>query len=567
MIFDDSTAFIPLLAIAAVAFVSFFLLVIINRRKTARVSFIAYLADAVIFGGSLFTAIQTLSTGYFSDFSDILILSILIAAVLIVPYLVILCTFEPKKIEKLVPKFVNKKNSAAAQALQATDAAGEVKKGLSEDDKRLLNISRIFMEKATASYNDENGLTVLLDYINKTIEDETHADGAAILIVDEYDDVVTVKSFDGDFPPPYKLPSDMPHKPVRVATNFKFASFPLRDNLFGEIASSGKPELITKPEVDDRIYQNGPEEFLECGSYIVIPMKNGEYVIGLIALSRSHGKAKFNEEEFEDAKTLAGFAATAIQNVNTVKDVIEHNGITKETDLAIKIQNTLRPAKIPVIPGIQIGTYFEQNEGVCGDFYDIIPSRKDRVSFVVGDVAGKGMNSIVIMTMIRAMLRLVVNTKQTAGTILTWVNKGISAESFSTDHFGSCALINYDPVAKQIEYSTGGNTPIFLYSSEKGTIEKISKRSEPIGVEKTSEYENFVHDVKKDDIMVVYTDGLVEALSEEGHQYSKESLLEIIKKNSKASGKDIANLVKADIKKFAREEGQHDDQTLLIVKF
>ena len=67
--------------------------------------------------------------------------------------------------------------------------------------------------------------------------------------------------------------------------------------------------------------------------------------------------------------------------------------------------------------------------------------------------------------------------------------------------------------------------------------------------------------------MVVYTDGLVEALSEEGHQYSKESLLEVIRKNSKASGKDIANLVKADIKKFARDEGQHDDQTLLIVKF
>ncbi len=170
MIFDDSTAFIPLFAIAAVAFISFFLLLIINRRKTARVSFIVYAADVVIFAGSLFTAIQTMNSGDYSDFAQVLLLAVLTAVIILIPYLVILCTFEPKKIEKLVPKFVNKKNSGAAQAAQGADN-GEVKKaGLSDEDKKFLNISRVFMEKATASYNDENGLSVLLDYINKTIK-------------------------------------------------------------------------------------------------------------------------------------------------------------------------------------------------------------------------------------------------------------------------------------------------------------------------------------------------------------------------------------------------------------
>ncbi|MBO4404163.1 MAG: SpoIIE family protein phosphatase, partial [Treponema sp.] len=328
-----------------------------------------------------------------------------------------------------------------------------------------------------------------------------------------------------------------------------------------------KPELITKPEMDDRIYQNGPEEFLECGSYIVVPMLNGDAVIGLIALSRSHSSPKFTEAEFETVKTLAGFAAEAVQNSITVKEVIEHNGVTKETDLAINIQSMLRPVKLPIIKDVQIGSLFEQNEGVCGDFYDVIPSRKDRVSFIVGDIAGKGINSVMIMTMVRAMLRLVVNTKQTAGTILNWVNKGISGESFSADHFGSLALVNYDPETSKIEFSSCGTTPLYWYSGETNSIEKISVQSEPIGVEKSTEYKNYMHDVKKGDIMIMYTDGIVESLNDAGKQYTTDRLLKLIQTNHNSSGKDIVNLVKADIKKFSGSLVQHDDQTLLIVKF
>ena len=247
---------------------------------------------------------------------------------------------------------------------------------------------RALIERGSCYMND------LLDFINTTIISTVHADGGAVLLVDDFDDVIAVKSFSGDFPPPYKLPSDMPHKPVRVATNFKFASFPLHDNIFGEVATSGKPELITKPEADDRIYQNGPEEFLECGSYLIIPMKLQDTVIGVMALSRKHGNALFTEEDLKTTATLSEFAAAAIKSVISVKDVVEHSEITKEADIACRIQETLHPAKLPALPGVFTGVFWNPAEGVCGDYYDIIPSRKDRISFVVADIAGKGTNSM-----------------------------------------------------------------------------------------------------------------------------------------------------------------------------
>ncbi|MCQ2247801.1 MAG: SpoIIE family protein phosphatase [Treponema sp.] len=560
---EDKFAYIPLFAVFAIAVLVFILFLAVKKKKTARVSFITFLSTAIIGAGSFVSAIKVLTND--ENALVFFALAACIAAVIIIPYAVILCTFEPKEIRKLVPHKANE----AARSQASIMAQQEEKKSFeaSEDDSKALEISYDFSAKATEAFSSKEGMTSLLDYINKKIRDEVKADGGAILIVDDFEDVITVKSFDGDFPPPYKLPSDMPHKPIRIATNFKFASFPLRENIFGEIATSGKPELITKPQDDARIFQNGPEEFLEIGSYIMVPMKVQDSVIGVIALSRSKKSALFTEEELKIATLLTDFAATSIKNVMTVTDIIEHNNLIKEAEIATKIQDMLHPQKLPVLSGLSLGTIWSPEEGVCGDYYDVIVSRKDRISFVMSDVAGKGINSVVVMSMLRAMIRLVVNTKKTAGTILEWVNHGISAESFSTDHFASCALINYDPVKQVAEIATGGVTPVYYYSSETGKITKISTDSEPIGVAKDSEYKDILQNIKTGDIIVTYSDGLVESLNENGQHYQAETILKIVTGNAKSSGKDIANLVKADFKKFIGSSRLHDDQSLLVIKF
>ena len=566
ILLENAFAFIPLFAVTALSIVMLILFSYIRKKKTARISFVAYLSTLVLGAGSFVSGLQVCFSDNPSSAFGIFAFSALIAAFLIIPYEIILCTFEPKEIRKLVPHSKNVEDISAVQAY--AQMAAETKSfETSEKDSHAIQISYDFSAKATESFSDKNGLSSLLDYVNKTIRDEVQADGGAILLVDDFEDVITVKSFDGDFPPPYKLPSDMPHKPIRIATNFKFASFPLRENIFGEIATAGKPELITNPASDARIYQNGPEDFLECGSYIIVPMKVGDAVIGVVALARTHGKAVFTEDNLKTAELLTNFATSSIKTVISVNEIMDHNNLIKEAQIATSIQEMLHPAKLPVIPGIQLGTIWNPEEGVCGDYYDVIVSRKDRISFVMSDVAGKGMNSVIVMSMLRAMIRLVVNTKKPAGTILEWVNHGIAAESFSTDHFASCALINYDPVRKVAEISTGGTTPVYYYSAEKNTIERISNASEPIGVDKESQYKDVLQDVKTGDILVTYTDGLVEALNEQGQQYPKESLLKIVSLNASKTGKDIANLVKADIKKYIGNSSQHDDQSLLVIKF
>ena len=546
---SDAISYVPLFATAFIAVAIGVLLTVIKIRKTAKVSFIAYFALIVIIFACVYTATHP-SMLLFA-------LLILFAAVLFIPYCIMLAFGKPveyAKKEEESEEIVEEKPEVVIEEIQA-------------EKIELVEKGKSFLALASDTFGNKDGMQNLLDAINTSCIEVTKANGGAILMVDEFEDLITVKSFSGDFPPPYKLPDDLPHKPLRVSTSFKYAQFPLRDNIFGEVATAGKAELIPVPKMDERIFENEPEDFLKLGSFIFIPLRmpGKDVVVGVLALSRNPGIDPFGDSEFDWAQTLAGFAESALKTALNFKQYTEKQELTKEADIASNIQISFLPKKLPPLQGLNIGTYAEHTSGVCSDIFDVIPARQDRVAFVMMDVAGKGMNSLLVMTMIRAMFRLIVNTTQTAGTILSWANRGICSEP-NADHFASIALINYDPTNRKVQLATGGSVPVYRYNGAKGAVEKVSVTCEPIGIEKTTSYKDIEFTASPGDIIICYTDGLVEALNAQGQQYSLASLANIIKANAKMPGKDIANLVKTDIKKFVGNETLRDDQTLLVIK-
>lgn len=549
MFTSDAISYVPLFCTAFVSVAIAVLLTVIKIRRTAKVSFIAYFALAVVMFACVYTATHP-GIMFFS-------LLILLASLLFIPYCIMLAFGKPQEL---------------VRAEETEDAVEETKpeviiEEIQAEKIELVEKGKSFVALASDSFGKKDGMQALLDAINASCIEVTKADGGAILMVDEFEDLITVKSFSGDFPPPYKLPDDLPHKPLRVSTSFKYAQFPLRDNIFGEVATAGKAELIPVPKMDDRIFENGPEDFLKLGSYIFLPLHlhGKDVVIGVLALSRNPGNEPFGDAEFDWAQTLAGFAEAALKTALNFKQYTEQQELTKEADIASGIQVSLLPKKLPPLAGLNVGSYTEHTSGVCSDIFDVIPARQDRIAFVMMDVAGKGMNSLLVMAMIRAMLRLIVNTTQTAGTILSWANRGICSEP-NTDHFASVALINYDPTRRKVQLSTGGSVPVYRYNAAKNAVEKVSVTCEPIGIEKTTSYKDIEFTAGQGDIIICYTDGLVEALNAQGQQYSLAGLTNIIKANAKLPGKDIANLVKADFKKFIGSETLRDDQTLLVIK-
>lgn len=543
---SDAIAWIPLFGTAVLAAILFVFLVIIKSRKTAKVSYLSFLALLIVIAASVYTALKPGITHF--------VLLLLLAAAILIPYLIMLAFGKPKVEEKKEVK------------TEETKTPQVIVEELKPEEINLIEAGRSFDLLASDSFGNKEGFQNLLDTINKTTMKVTNADGGIILMVDDFEDSINVKSFMGVFPPPYPLPADLPHKELRVSTSFKFANFALRDNIFGEVASSGKPELINSPKEDPRITENGPEEFLKLGSFIFIPiqLRGKGIIIGLLALSKNPGK-EFTQVEYQNALTLSGFAESALKSTINFQESTEKNELSKESKIAENMQNILLPKKLPPLVGISFGSFTQHTEGVCSDIFDVIPVRQDRTSFILMDVAGKGTNSFLVMSMLRSMIRLLVNTPQPAGTILSLANREICGE-INFEHFASVTLINYNPVKQQIQFSCAGRTPLFVYSAEKQTVERKSFASEPLGVEKTISYKDIQFTVSKGDIIISYTDGLVEALDAGGKQYSLNRLANVIKTNSKSSGKQIADAVKADMKQFVGTETLHDDQTLLVVK-
>ena len=309
----------PLLITAIIGVVLFLFLLIIKLRNTAKVSFIFFLADGIIVTGALYS--------YFEDYVIYFIFSILIAAAVLIPYLILKAFDNPQKREaKRAAKLAAEKATALEQNEFTKQAIAEIE----AKNQRISEVNKDLISNVSKFFSADNSMENFLEYCNKLITEKLSADGCVILIADDYDNMLAVKSFTGTFPPPYKLPDDLPHKPIRVETNLRFAQFPLEGNIFGEIFTSGEALLVEDSVKEPRIYQNGPEEFLRCGSYIFAPIKQQSGTVGILALARLPDKEKFNKENFNTACILADAVSTAMSPLYSFLAYAEHTELSKD---------------------------------------------------------------------------------------------------------------------------------------------------------------------------------------------------------------------------------------------
>ena len=539
--------YLPVLISAALTFLVLIFLIVIMARKTANVSFVFFLALVAVITGLVFA--------YIRKDPLFLYLMLLLASILMLPYAILRACM--KKDEK------GKKTSSK---LKDTITQKRLNIVYDDQDVSLLDVNKGFINTMAESFNNPQGLTPLLDSYGKKILELTHADGAISLVLDDFEDILNVKSVSGSFIPPYEIPENVPHKPQRVDMNMRYMQFPLKGNIFGAVLTDKVPVMINEPAKDSRIFQNKDEDFLKCGAYIFIPLFVNDRAVGVLGLSKKPENGDFTEAEFDCAKRLGEFEASAIMSTSIHNEIVERFTLAKEGEIACNIQKSIVPAKLPAIPGLSLGTIFNPAENICGDYYDVLVSRRDRISFVMADVTGKSLNSMNVMLQLRAMLRLIINTTQTAGTILSWANRGIASENNTIDHFASVALMIYDSINNKVQYASGGTNPIFLYTKESDVVKEISKIQEPVGVEKTTEYADNEISVNSGDIIITCTDGLIEALNGDGHQYGKTNLEKVVKAYHSLDGKEIANKIKTDVKKFCGSAAQHDDQSLLVIK-
>ncbi len=289
----DSFVNLPLLIAAGAGLVLFILLLIAKIRNAAKVSFIFFPCIGVLVAGLLYT--------YFDHKLFYISIITLILEFFLIAYAFVLAVSDPaKRAEKKA-----KKEKEAEENLNSEEVSKEAVAALENKYKAIIEDDKELTVKASSYFNEENSLSQFLEFFNKLIVQKTGADGGTVLVLDEFDNILAVKAVTGVFPPPYKIPDDIPHKQLRVETNFKYSQYSLEGNVFGDFFTRGIAENITNSAKDKRIFQNGPEDFLRVGPYMFIPVKQMGESVALAVLARKPDSEPFSKKDLRQPAIFA----------------------------------------------------------------------------------------------------------------------------------------------------------------------------------------------------------------------------------------------------------------------
>lgn len=430
----------------------------------------------------------------------------------------------------------------------------------------LLTLNNDFVEIATSLLETPEVVNLFFNYMNERIREKVQFSGATVMVIDE-ENCVKVRAWEGVIAPPFQLPDYIMHEEDEVQSHFRQNQFSLdEDTIFSYAIKNKKPFLVSKASDNERIFQNGEEKFLKCGSYIFIPLKQKDFIFGLLVMARGADENPFSEDEFALACDIVRVALPSMTLISHFLYYRENIGVKKNNELAIETQKALLLKQLPEVKDISLGVFHSNGDLTWGDYYDVITVSKNKTYFMMLDVVGRGMYSLYILVILRALIRLSVNFLSDAASILTWLNRALFSENVTDNHYASLSTISYDSTSHSVEIATAGINSVFYFDSDTQVISKLSKTSDPLGMIGNIKYSNFTRECRVGDIMMICTDGLVESVNAEGEQYGFKRLAYVMKKNSNMDGNNIAKKVKEDVQKFCGTAESRDDRSLLVIK-
>jgi anti-anti-sigma factor len=269
---------------------------------------------------------------------------------------------------------------------------------------------------------------------------------------------------------------------------------------------------------------------------------------------------------------IAGVFNEITEKFKKARDsVLEQEKMQKEIEVAKQIQQSLLPRKRPEISGYDIAPLYQAAAEVGGDYYDFVQVDDDTIGVVVADVSGKGVPGSLVMTMIRTALRMEARGNRNASDVMSKMNSFVT-DDMKKGMFVTMFYVILDSKNRVISYASAGHNPMILYRHETKETFFLNPRGFPVGISLPDEtlFRRSISlekvRLKKDDMLVIYTDGVTEAMNERREQYGEERLIQMVKDNAYLPPTEFIEKLDADIKLFTGDHPQSDDITVVAVK-
>ena len=268
--------------------------------------------------------------------------------------------------------------------------------------------------------------------------------------------------------------------------------------------------------------------------------------------------------------------AVGLENYCLIKTNKKHENVDREISTGAEIQSQLLPDYCPIIHGIDLAAHCRPALQLGGDYYDfmclktnISEKRKEKArwALVIGDVMGKGIPAGLLMTMLRGMLRAEVLTGLPPDRILHDLNQLAINDLDQSHRFVTLFYSDYDPRTKKLRFSNAAHNPPLLWKSSDQKIIKLDAEGLVLGLQKDAEYRCGEIKLNANDLVLYYTDGVIDTSNSLGERFDEERLIKILTKLCKQSytSQEILNKIFKKLDDFTGQNRHLEDDASMVV--
>ncbi len=334
-------------------------------------------------------------------------------------------------------------------------------------------------------------------------------------------------------------------------------------SVIDEVVTNGKSVLTSDAQADPR-FAGGTVMLQGVRSVLAVPLGVGANVFGIIYADSPLSDARFTEDHLKVLTTLSSVAAIRVENARLTEEQMERERLEREQQVASEIQQRFLPASAPHVEGYELqGISFPCYE-IGGDYYDFIQREDGNMVVALGDVSGKGTAAALLMSSLHAAIHAQADTHDSIVSTIQAVNKYLT-ESIPPNRFVTLFYAELDPERGRLTFlNAGHNPPLIVHAG--GTMEQLASGGLPLGIMADAEFREGRTQLHPGDVLVIYSDGVSEAVNPTGEEFGPTRLYEVVARNLDASASGIRDRIESALTKFCQGTPAADDITLVIVK-
>lgn len=340
---------------------------------------------------------------------------------------------------------------------------------------------------------------------------------------------------------------------------------PLSTSLVHEVAEKGMAALVLDIATDERF--SSAQSFRMAGirSLMAAPMLDPHGTLGMIVLSYRAFARRFHEDEMQLLVSLASVAAMKVRNVALAEERAERQRLQEELRVARRIQLALLPIQLPELNGYDVHGDTIPSQMVAGDYFRAIERDEGREwVFVVADVSGKGVAASLLTAFIDALLASPVEDGLPPDVICAKASRLMFKRTLP-ERYASLFMAMLRPDSGELVFTNAGHNPPLLVRKS-GAVEHLERTGLPLGLLRHFQYERRASKLEPGDMLVIYTDGLVETTNRSKELYGLSRLEALCLEHREVPLDLMADAIERDLEVFADGEPVHDDRTFLMVR-